>query len=112
MPNYLISIIIPFYNTKSYFFKECLNSIVRQTYQNFECILVDDGTTNIETIKIAQKITVKDKFKLVRLHKNVGLGPARNAGIKHANGDIFVYVDSDDYIKSDILERINKIFNK
>lgn len=100
----LISVVIPVYNIQTYL-KECLNSVKNQTYKNIEIILVDDGSTdNSGTIcddyaKIDSRIIVLHK-------KNRGVSSARNEGIKVATGKYISFIDSDDWIAPDMLEKL------
>lgn len=103
----LISIIVPIYNVEEYL-RECLDSIQKQTYQKFECIMVNDGSTD-NSKQIAEEYLVDSRFKLIN-QSNQGLSSARNTGIKHLNADSsFVsFVDSDDYIHSTFLEKMTR----
>lgn len=97
----LISIIIPIYNA-SEFLEECLCSIKKQVYSNFEVICVDDGSTD-NSAEIALKFTESDKrFRLYR-QPNSGVSVARNTGLKHATGDYICFVDADDMVAPDYL---------
>lgn len=100
------SIIVPVYNVEKYI-KKCLDSIINQTYKNFEIIIVDDGSKD-NSIKIAKEVLAsKDNVKIV--HKaNGGLSDARNYGMKYAKGEYIWFVDSDDYIRHDALEVLSK----
>lgn len=92
--NPTISIIIPIYNTEKYL-RRCLDSIVAQTYKDFECILVDDGSTD-GSGEICDEYTVKDsRFKAFH-NKNHGVGYARNFGLDEAKGNWIYFCDSDD----------------
>ena len=89
------SIIIPVYNSKKYL-KECIDSILEQTYKNYEIILVDDGSTD-GSEKICDEYTKTDK-RIICVHKkNAGTSAARNTGIKKASGKYVTFVDNDDY---------------
>lgn len=103
----LISIIVPIYNVEEYL-RECLDSIQKQTYPNFECIMINDGSTD-NSKQIAEEYLVDIRFKLIN-QRNQGLSSARNTGIKHLNADSsFVsFVDSDDYIHSTFLEKMTR----
>ena len=105
MENELISIIVPIYNVEEYL-RECLDSIQKQTYPNFECIMINDGSTD-NSKQIAEEYLVDSRFKLIN-QSNQGLSSARNTGIKHLNADSsFVsFVDSDDCIHSTFLEKM------
>ena len=101
------SLIIPVYNVEKYIDK-CLSSIVKQSYKNYEVIIVNDGTKD-NSVKIIEKYTKKhDNFKLYN-KENGGLSDARNYGLKYVTGDYILFIDSDDYIESDLLNEINKV---
>lgn len=99
MPKF--SIIIPVYNVEKYI-EKCLESVMTQSYQDFEVIVVNDGTkdNSIEKIK---KYPVK-----IITQKNKGLSAARNKGAQHATGEYLIFLDSDDYWEKDLLKEINK----
>ena len=90
-----ISVIIPTYNTEQYI-KGCVESVLNQTYQNFEIIVVNDGSTD-NTLKILDEIK-SDKLEVITI-KNSGQGYARNMALKKATGDYIMFLDSDDYIE-------------
>ena len=98
----LISIIIPVYNTDKYLSK-CLDSIIAQTYHNWEAILVDDGSKD-DSGKICDEYAAKDsRFKDV--HKaNEGVSIARLIAFNHCSGEYVTFVDSDDYIADSMLQ--------
>ena len=91
----LVSIIIPVYNVEKYVDK-CIKSVISQSYKNIEIIVVDDGSTD----KSREIVDCYKKYKNVKVfHKeNGGLSSARNYGLKHATGEWYAFVDSDDYI--------------
>lgn len=95
-----ISIIVPVYNVEKYL-DRCINSILKQTYQNLEIILVDDGSTD-NSVEICDEYAKKDnRIKVV--HKaNGGLSDARNVGIDNATGEYIGLIDSDDWISEDM----------
>lgn len=95
----LISIIVPVYNVEKYLTR-CVDSLVNQTYQNIEIILVDDGSTD-RCGEICDEYAKKDS-RIVVVHKpNGGLSDARNKGLDIAKGDYIMFVDSDDWIEKD-----------
>lgn len=97
-----VSVIIPMHNS-SRFIKECLDSVIAQTYKNLEIILVDDASSD-NTVEIVKNY--KDKrIKLIELKENVGAAIARNTGVENSTGDYICYLDSDDYWK---LKKIEK----
>ena len=100
-----ISIIIPCYNTEKYLDK-CIESIMNQTYQNFEIILVDDCSTD-GTWDLINKYTKKNaKIRSIKNRKNSGAGFSRNAAIKIAEYDYISFIDSDDYIQDNFYESL------
>ncbi|MBR1404381.1 MAG: glycosyltransferase [Treponema sp.] len=104
MNNPLVSVIVPVYKVEQYLHK-CVDSVLNQTYTNLEIILVDDGSPD-NCPAICDEYAAKDS-RVRMIHKeNGGLSDARNAGIKIANGEWILYVDSDDYIEPDSVERL------
>lgn len=100
----LVSIIIPVYNVEKYI-TQCIESVKNQTYKNFEAIIVNDGSTD-RSVEICQGIINKDpRFKILN-KENGGLSDARNKGIEHANGEYIIFVDSDDWLELNMLERM------
>lgn len=95
-----VSVIIPTYNTEQYI-KDCVQSVLNQTYQNFEIIVVNDGSTD-NTLKVLEEIKT-EKLKVITI-KNSGQGYARNMALKEAKGDYIFFLDSDDYIEPVTLE--------
>lgn len=100
--NPLISIIVPVYNIERYIGK-CLASLIGQTYENIEIVVIDDGSTD-GSGRICDEIAVKDKRIKVFHKKNGGLSDARNYGIKQAKGEIIALVDGDDFVKKKYIE--------
>lgn len=100
-----ISIIVPVYNVEKYL-DRCLESLVNQTFQNIEIILVDDNSQD-NSLTICYEWSQKDnRIKVVHKHTNEGLGLARNTGINFAKGDYVAFVDSDDYIDLNMYEKL------
>lgn len=104
--NDLISVIVPVYKVEKYLTK-CIDSIINQTYKNLQIILVDDGSPD-NCGKICDSYAKKDKRIRVIHKKNGGLSDARNAGIESAKGEYLAFIDSDDYIAPDMLEKLHK----
>ena len=103
--NNLISIIVPFYNVDQYI-DRCIKSLLSQTYQNIEILLVDDCSPD-NTLEIAKQYAQTDsRIKILQYEKNRGLGGARNYGIQNAKGEYVLFVDSDDYINEDTIEAL------
>lgn len=106
----LISIIVPVYNVENYI-KECINSIINQSYKNIEIILVDDGSTD-NSGSLCEEFSLIDS-RIVTFHKeNGGLSDARNYGIRHSNGEYIMFVDSDDIIDKDIVNVLYTLIQK
>lgn len=106
----LISVIVPVYNVEKYI-EECINSILCQTYQNFELILVDDGSKD-RSGEICDEYANKDE-RIIVIHKeNEGLSKTRNKGIEIAKGEYISFIDSDDYVEKDFLEVLYKLIKE
>ncbi len=106
----LISVIIPIYNSQKHL-EECLSSVLQQTYQNLEVILVDDGSTD-DSSKLVNDYKKRNQNIKVIHQKNQGLSAARNAGLKIATGDYITFVDSDDKIEANMIENLIKALQK
>ena len=98
----LITIVIPVYKVEKYLEKS-INSVINQTYQNLEIILVDDGSPD-NCPQICEKYAKKDNRIKVIHKENGGLSDARNAGIDIAKGKYITFIDSDDYVTDDYVE--------
>lgn len=102
----LISVLIPVYNTEP-FLRDCLNSVINQTYTNFEVILVDDGSTD-QSGAICDEYALKDnRFKVIH-QENQGVAIARIVGFDNSRGEFISFIDSDDYVSPDFLEQLSK----
>lgn len=97
-----ISIIVPVYNVEKYL-KDCLSSILNQTFSNFELILVDDGSQD-DSGKICDEFALKDNRIKVIHKENGGQSSARNIGLDIAKGEYIIFVDSDDVIATNMFE--------
>ena len=106
MEDRLVSVIVPVYKVE-FFLRRCVESILKQTYQNMEIILVDDGSPD-RCPQICDSFCRKDTRIRVIHKKNGGLSDARNVGIEAAKGEYLCFVDSDDYIQSTMLEHLVK----
>ena len=91
-----VSIIVPVYNVEKYLHR-CVDSILLQTFTDFELLLIDDGSTD-KSVGICDKYAFKDRRIRVFHKKNGGVSSARNLGIKKSNGVYILFVDSDDYL--------------
>ena len=98
----LVSIIIPVYNVESYL-RECVDSVIRQTYVNLEIILVDDGSTD-SSGSVCDEYAHRDQRARVIHKQNGGISSARNAGFDASHGEYVFFLDSDDYIAADTIE--------
>ncbi|MCQ2286126.1 MAG: glycosyltransferase family 2 protein [Bacteroidales bacterium] len=106
MNNPLISVIVPIYKVEPYL-RQCLDSIVNQTYTNLEIILVDDGSTD-GCPAICDEYAAKDN-RIIVIHKeNGGLSDARNAGLDICKGSFIFFIDSDDWIGTDTINALHK----
>lgn len=99
-----LSVVVPFYNVSDYF-HDCLDSIARQTYQDLEAVLVDDGSSD-GSAAIAKDFCERDsRFHLIT-QENQDVAAARNNGIRHATGELLAFVDSDDLITRHAYEKM------
>lgn len=98
----LLSIIVPVYNVEQYL-PRCIDSILSQTFTDFELILVDDGSTD-NSGKFCDEYSLKDNRVIVLHKENGGVSTARNYGLDIAKGDYIAFADSDDYVDSKWLE--------
>lgn len=102
--NLLVSIIIPIYNSEKFLHK-CLDSVILQTYSNIEIILVNDGSTDMSP-KICQSYVEQDSRITIIDEENNGLPMAVTKGVEFATGEYICFVDSDDYIAEDMIEKM------
>lgn len=101
------SVVIPAYNVKEYL-EKCVLSVVHQTFTDWEAILVDDGSTDGATGALCDALAAQHGARLRVIHQaNGGLGAARNTGIEAAKGEYLAFLDSDDYIAPDMLEKLS-----
>lgn len=100
----MISIIVPVYNVSRYL-DNCLSSIARQSYLDWECVLIDDGSKD-QSREICDQWTLKDsRFKVIH-QQNQGVSAARNNGIKASTGEYLCFIDSDDWVDSGYLQHL------
>lgn len=102
------SVIIPVYNTEKYL-RKSLDSVLNQSYRNFEALIVNDGSTDASEEVIRQYLN-DSRFTLIS-QANKGLGGARNTGIQAAKGEYLVFLDSDDYLSADCLKTLADVIN-
>lgn len=102
--NKLVSIVIPIYNVED-FLESCLNSVKNQSYKDIEVLLVDDGSKDNSKKICDEFIEIDDRFKYV-YQKNSGVSSARNNGMRNARGEYITFVDGDDYLDKDHIEKM------
>lgn len=106
----LVSIIVPIYNSEKYLY-QCINSIINQTYDNIEIILVDDGSTD-KSVEICREFAERDQRIKFLSQINSGPSVARNIGINHAKGNYIQFVDSDDTLEKNATEELVNAIRK
>lgn len=104
-----ISVVLPVFNCEKYV-GYCIESILNQTYTNFELIIIDDGSTDL-SLKICSRFSGDKRIRIYH-QSNMGLSYARNVGIEKATNNYIFFVDSDDYIHRESLAYLSKIFIK
>jgi len=111
MNNYpLISVIIPCYNAERTL-EKCLNSVIQQSYDNLEIILIDDGSKD-NSSKIYQDFKLKDERINIFVQSNSGVSKARNNGLKEATGEYICFVDSDDWVEPDYCSELYRLLTE
>ena len=105
MTDILISIIIPVFNLDIYI-GECIESLQKQTLQDFELILVDDCSVDKSVFVIDSYMQKDNRIKLIKLEENMGAGYARNKGLDIAKGKYLLFLDGDDFFRDDMLEKL------
>ena len=103
MSNPTVSVIIPVYNAQEGI-KQCLDSLLNQSFTDFEIILLNDGSTD-NSLEVIKKYAAVNDFIRVIDKENEGVAKTRNKGIQLANGKYIVFIDNDDFVDSDYLER-------
>ena len=104
----MISIIIPVYNVAHYL-EQCLESVINQTYNDWECILIDDGSKD-NSGEICDKWgKIDSRFRIIH-QINQGVSAARNRGIKESRGEYIVFIDSDDWVSPNYLKDMTDTF--
>lgn len=103
----LVTIIVPVYNAERYL-QKCLESIFNQTYRNLEIIVINDGSKDGKE-KICKQMVLRDNGFEYTYKNNAGVSAARNDGLLMAKGEFVLFVDSDDYIESDMVEELIEV---
>ncbi len=101
---YLLSIIVPLYNCEKHI-SQCLKSVIEQNFQNWEIVIVDDGSTDKGPAICQQFVNHNPRIKIIH-QENQGLGPTRNVGINESSGEYLIFLDSDDFLNHDSLENL------
>lgn len=101
----MISIVVPIYNGEKYI-EDCIKSIWRQTYQNWELIIIDNASTDDSFILCKDFACRDDRIQVLHQHYNIGVSVARNLGIEKARGKYITFIDVDDWVEDDYLERL------
>ena len=104
MEKFQISIIVPIYNVEKYV-RQCIESIINQTYKNLQIILVDDGSTDTSGLICDEYASIDDRIEVIH-KKNGGLVTARKIGLQKAKGEYIGFVDGDDYIDDNMYESL------
>lgn len=102
--NPLVSVVVPVYNVEKYL-SVCVDSLLRQQYKNIEIFLIDDGSTD-SSGEICDKYSSKYQNVKVFHKNNSGLGYTRNYGLKRISGEYVTFVDSDDYVENDLIQKL------
>lgn len=109
MSKYFFSIILPVYNAEKYL-KECIESVIKQSYQSWELIIIDDGSTD-ESINIYNSYTYDNRIKIF-CQRNAGVSSARNIGLDASQGKYILFLDADDLLESNALDLIYNDINE
>ena len=104
MKNVEVSIIVPVYNVGK-FLAKCLESLVGQTFKNIEIICINDGSTD-NSLEILNSFAGKDERIILVNQPNQGVSKVRNCGLEMAKGKFLLFIDGDDYIASDFVEKL------
>ena len=102
-----VSVIVPFYNAERYL-KQCLDSLQKQTYSNFEVWLINDGSIDQSYQIAAEYVKTDERFSLIT-QSNAGLATARNVGLQKMSGEYITFVDGDDYVSENYLAKMIRV---
>ena len=105
-----VSIVIPVYNVEKYLAR-CIQSVINQTYENIEIILVDDGSMD-SSGKLCDTYKMRDNRIKVIHQRNLGVSAARNVGLDLAEGDSITFIDADDYVAENYIETLVNLMKK
>lgn len=107
----MISVIVPIYNSEA-FLEKCLNSILNQTYPNIEIILVNDCSTDSSGLICKRYQAQNNNIRYYEMKENRGVSHSRNFGIENAKGSLIGFVDSDDWIESDMYSSLYEVLTE
>lgn len=107
----LVSIVLPIYNISEEFLKKCIDSLIEQTHKNIEIILVDDGSTN-NSLELCNNYSNIDKRIKVIHQENSGVSVARNRGLENSDGKYVCFIDPDDWVKTNYIEKLLNCIEK
>lgn len=106
-----VTVIVPFYNVAAHI-GECLESLIKQTHDDIIILCIDDCSTD-DSLAVVESYAARDhRIKTIRHDKNIGLGGARNTGIRNVNSDYVCFLDSDDYVSESFVELLYKAMKK
>lgn len=108
----LISVLIPVYNVEGKYLKECIESVLNQSYDNFEICIVDDASTDEETLKVLHEYNNNPKIKIKFRKENGHISEASNDALKMAKGEFIALMDNDDLLAKDALYLVAKVLNE
>ena len=107
----MITIVAPVYNVEKYL-KKFIESVLNQTYKNFELLLITDCPTD-DSLSVCESYALKDnRIRVIKQERNGGVAKARNRGLSETKGDYIMLADSDDYLPQDALEILLSLLNK
>ena len=108
----LISVLVPVYNVKGEYLRECIESVLKQSYENLELCLVDDASTDEETLEVLREYENNEKVKIKHRKTNGHISKATNDALKMADGEFVALMDNDDVLEKDALYRVVEVLNK
>lgn len=106
----MLSIIVPVYNAEKFLYR-CIESILAQTYTDFELLLVNDGSIDC-SLEVCEQYIKQDKRVKIFTQENCGVSAARNTGIEHATGEFVTFVDADDWIEPQMYDKMMNRFSE
>ena len=107
----MISIVVPIYNGEKYI-EDCIRSILMQTYSDWELLLIDNASVD-DSYEICKEFARRDdRIQVLHQHRNMGVSAARNLGIEKSRGEFVTFIDADDWVETDYLDRLSAIQKK